>query len=136
MDRICVKTYTIEPTNPDEKPLRIDVGDVIMLPIYPIQRDPQYYPHPERFDPERFNEENKNNIKPYTYIPFGSGPRNCIGSRFALVEMKIIFFHLLSKFDIVVTKKTDIPIQISKKQFNLASENGIWLGLKLRADRQ
>lgn len=130
IDRLCVKNYTFESSN--GKQVTLNVGDVVMLPIYPIQRDPQYYPNPERFDPERFSNENKDKIVPYTYLPFGSGPRGCIGSRFALMEVKTIFSHLLRKFDIVVTKKTDIPFRLSKKQFTLASENGVWLGLKLR----
>lgn len=44
-----------------------------------IHSDPEYYPEPEKFIPERFNEENKKNITPYTYFPFGDGPRTCIG---------------------------------------------------------
>lgn len=41
--------------------------------------DPEYFPNPEQFDPERFNKENKKNIKDFTYIPFGEGPRMCLG---------------------------------------------------------
>lgn len=134
VDRVCVKPYDIQTFEySNEKSLRLEKGDVVMLPIFPIMRDPQYYPNPNKFDPERFNEENKVNIHPYTYLPFGSGPRGCIGSRFALMEVKTLIFVLLAKFDIVVTEKTQIPVQISKKQFNLDAENGIWLGLKLRS---
>lgn len=57
----------------------MDKGTVVMIPLYPIHRDPENYTEPEVFDPERFNEENKRNIKPFTYIPFGAGPRNCVG---------------------------------------------------------
>lgn len=42
---------------------------------------PKYFPDPEKFDPERFNDENKNDIMAGTFIPFGIGPRNCIGKR-------------------------------------------------------
>lgn len=45
-------------------------------------RDPKYYPDPETFDPERFSDDNKSNIEPMSYLPFGVGPRNCIGSSF------------------------------------------------------
>ncbi|KAK9752578.1 Cytochrome P450 [Popillia japonica] len=132
-DRVCSKPFTIEPINPGETPVHLKVGDSIFIPNSAIQRDPKYFPNPDTFDPERFNDENKGNIKPYTYIPFGSGPRNCIGSRFAILEAKTIFFFMLSKFTFVAIDKTQIPIKLSKKSFNLAGENGIWVGLEQRS---
>lgn len=131
-DRLCVKDYTIQPSNNNEKEVHIVKGNVFWVPIYGLHRDPQYFPNPDRFDPERFSDENKSNINPYAYLPFGVGPRNCIGSRFALLEIKTLIFHLLANFEIVPVEKTDIPLKLSKKQFNLAAENGFWLGLKAR----
>nr|XP_022908458.1 cytochrome P450 9e2-like [Onthophagus taurus]XP_022908459.1 cytochrome P450 9e2-like [Onthophagus taurus] len=131
-DRVCNETFTIEPKNPGEKAITLQKGDIIWFPTNAIQRDPKYYPNPDKFDPERFSDENKHNIKPYTYLPFGLGPRNCIGSRFALLELKTIFFHLLRNFDLVVTEKTQIPLKLSKKSFNMIAENGMWIGLKPR----
>lgn len=127
---MCTKPYTIQPETPNEKPLHLDKNTVVWIPIMGFHRDPQYYPDPEKFDPERFNEENKDKINPYTYLPFGLGPRNCIGSRFALLETKTMFFHLLSNFEIVPTKKTTIPIKISKQSFQLSIVGGFNLGLK------
>lgn len=129
-DRICTKPYTIHPISPDEKPVHLTYNDIIVLPIFGIHRDPKYYPNPEKFDPERFNEQNKKNINPYTYLPFGTGPRNCIGSRFAIMETKAVFFYILADFKIVPVEKTDVPLKISKKNFNLTSENGFWFGLQ------
>nr|CAI5852946.1 unnamed protein product [Callosobruchus analis] len=129
-DRVCTKSYTIEPSKPGEAPIHLTKGDMIWVPIYGLHHDYRYFPHPERFDPERFSDENKDKIVPYSYLPFGAGPRNCIGSRFALLETKAVFFHLLSHFEIVPTYKTQIPLRINKKSFSFVAEDGFWLGLK------
>jgi cytochrome P450 family 9 len=97
-----------------------------------LHRDPQYWPEPDRFDPERFSEENKMKINPYTFLPFGVGPRNCIGSRFALLETKTLFFYILAHFEIVPVEKTQIPLQLSRKTFAMTAEKGFWLGFKRR----
>ncbi|CAG9827788.1 unnamed protein product [Diabrotica balteata] len=130
VDRICTKPYMIEPTTPDEKPVYLKKDTAIWFPIYAIHRDPQYSPDPEMFNPERFNDENKHNIQPYSYIPFGVGPRNCIGSRFALLENKVVFFHLLSNYELKPSAKSPIPLKICKKPFNLAAEEGFWFNMK------
>lgn len=132
VDRTCTKPYTIEPKKEGEKPLHLQKGDVVWLPMYPIHRDPKYYPEPDRFDPERFNDENKSKINPYTYLTFGMGPRSCIGNRFALLETKILFFTLLSKFDVTVVEKTEIPLTLSKKIVSLAPSKGFWVGFRSR----
>lgn len=111
--------------------MNIEKGIELAIPVYAIQHDPKYYPDPERFDPERFSEENKRNILPYTYFPFGLGPRLCIGARFTLVEVKVVLFHLLSRFEIVPVEKTAIPLRFSKNTFiNLRPIGGFWLGFK------
>lgn len=74
-----MKPYTIPPVSANEGPIKIEVGQIIGIPIRSIHIDEKYYPDPEKFDPERFSDENKHNIKPGTYLSFGIGPRNCIG---------------------------------------------------------
>lgn len=73
-DRLCVKSYTI----PDSD-VTIDAGTNVTIPILGIHYDERYYPDPDKFDPERFNENNKKSRPGYTYLPFGEGPRMCIG---------------------------------------------------------
>lgn len=128
-DRRCTKPYTIEPKTPSEKPVHLNEGDAIWLPIYALHHDPKYFPNPDKFDPERFNDENKDNINPYAYLPFGIGPRNCIGSRFALLETKAIFANLLHHFEIKLSPKMRVPLVLNKKSFNLIPEGGFWLCL-------
>lgn len=131
MNRICTKNHTIEPISPGEKPLHVEKGTELNIPMFAIHHDPKYYPDPERFDPERFNEENNKNIRPYTYFPFGLGPRNCIGARFTLIEMKVVLFHLLSRFEIIPVEKTAIPLRFHQNTVvNLKPVDGFWLGFK------
>uniref|UniRef100_A0A3Q0SKV9 Cytochrome P450 3A n=1 Tax=Amphilophus citrinellus TaxID=61819 RepID=A0A3Q0SKV9_AMPCI len=87
---------------------------VVMVPIWPLHRDPEIWPEPEKFKPERFSKENKETINPYTYMPFGAGPRNCIGMRFALILMKLAIVEILQRYSFSVCKETEVrsPVQI------------------------
>lgn len=73
--RRCTNDYKIPDSNfVIEKDIRT------IIPAYAIQHDEEFFPEPEKFKPERFSEANKGNIKPFTHLPFGDGPRNCIGN--------------------------------------------------------
>ncbi|KAL1509571.1 hypothetical protein ABEB36_004284 [Hypothenemus hampei] len=130
VDRVCTKPYTIEPEYPDEKSMNLKVGDLLWIPMFGLHKDSKYFPKPEVFDPERFSDENRDQINPYTYIPFGSGPRNCIGSRFAILESKALLYNLLLNFEIVPTKRTTNPLKFLRGTFQNTVEGGFWLGLK------
>lgn len=62
-----------------EDTLVIEKGQKILIPLYSIHHDPKYYPNPYKFDPERFSPEEKAKRPNGTYMPFGDGPRLCIG---------------------------------------------------------
>lgn len=131
LDRKCVKDLLIEPKN-GKKPFLIEKGCNVVIPMLGLHRDERYYKDPEKFDPERFSLVNRSNIEPYSYIPFGIGPRACIGSRLALLEMKIVLCLLLSKFTFTVVNKTPIPLEFELNSLNMKAKNGMWLGLKAR----
>lgn len=131
IDRHCTKSYVMETS--EGKKVQLNPGDGLWFPIHSLHHDPQYYPNPGKFDPERFSEENKGNINPNTYLPFGIGPRNCIGSRFALMEAKAIYFHLLSSFIIEPSPKTQNPIKLKNESFSSVPEKGNWVQFRARA---
>ncbi|KAL3273297.1 hypothetical protein HHI36_014750 [Cryptolaemus montrouzieri] len=135
LSRVCTKDYTIPPKNEDEVPLKLTRGCYVMIPIIGIHHDPKYFKNPDIFDPERFSDENKKKIVPGSFMPFGSGPRNCIGSRFALLEIKALLVSMLTKFEFRFIEKTKIPLTFTKT-FNMNVKGGIWLGLKKRENKQ
>lgn len=89
----------------------------VTCPVYTLHRLPEFWPEPEKFDPERFSSENKSKIKPYTYLPFGAGPRNCLGMRFANMELKMSLVKLLQKFIIKPSPELQIPPKLEKNVF-------------------
>uniref|UniRef100_A0A8C7XQ32 unspecific monooxygenase n=1 Tax=Oryzias sinensis TaxID=183150 RepID=A0A8C7XQ32_9TELE len=105
---------------------------VVMVPTWPLHRDPELWPEPEKFKPERFSKENKDTFDPYTYMPFGAGPRNCIGMRFALVMMKLAVVEILQTYDFSVCKETEVPFEMDVQGF-LAPKRPIQLKLTPRS---
>lgn len=96
-------------------------GDTVILPIYALHRHHAYWPDPDRFRPDRF-------LGPrparYTWLPFGDGPRICIGAQFALQEAVIILATLLARFRFTALPGRDPkPVMI----LTLRPEGGVWL---------
>ncbi|XP_035215013.1 cytochrome P450 3A19-like [Stegodyphus dumicola] len=91
--------------------ITIPKGMVITIPIYAIHRDPKYYPDPEKFNPDRFSPEERAKRDQYTYLPFGHGPRNCMGMRFALMEIKICLAEVVRNFKIKRCPQTKVPLE-------------------------
>jgi len=129
LDRRCVKETVLPPATSDGNPITLKPGDSVWFPAFSLHRDPKYYPQPDKFDPERFvNGDVDNSV----YIPFGVGPRICIGNRFALMEAKVMAFYLLWRCDLEPDVKTRIPMVFSKKSPAPLPDNGFWLKLRAR----
>lgn len=123
LDRVCSKDFVIED---DEKgDIVIKKGDILIIPVIGIHTDPQYYPEPNKFDPNRFY-ENDSRVNELTYIPFGAGPRKCIANRFALMEIKTVLYYLLGSYSIRLCSKSHVPVEL-KPGFQLQSKHGFWV---------
>jgi len=109
LERVIFETLRLYP--PIHTGMRFSTGDVellgcavpkdsrLMYSIFLTQRMERFWPEANKFDPQRFCPENKKGRQPYTYLPFGGGPRNCIGAAFAQVEVKAVLARLIQTFD-------------------------------------
>jgi len=77
---------------------RIRRGHNVFISVYHLHRNPQHWPDPERFDPERFGPDAPKDRHRFAYMPFGGGPRLCIGNNFALMEMQLLLAMLVQNF--------------------------------------
>ncbi|MGK8235486.1 cytochrome P450 [Roseovarius mucosus] len=97
-------------------------GDTVIIPIYALHRNHQLWPEPDAFNPDRFAD--RKTIERYAYLPFGDGPRICIGASFALQEAVIILATLLSRFRFTpVPGRDPDPVMI----LTLRPQGGVWL---------
>ncbi|KAJ2946897.1 hypothetical protein O0L34_g16235 [Tuta absoluta] len=101
LNRECVKKYTIPELN-----LTIDSGMPIIIPVQALQMDPQHFENPEQFRPERFSPDEFDNCKKFAYLPFGEGPRACIGERLGVMQSQAGLAAVLSKFSVEPSPKS------------------------------
>ncbi|PSN30124.1 hypothetical protein C0J52_26426 [Blattella germanica] len=125
LDRKCTADYQL-PAPSGKGNITIPVGTAVYVPLLGIHHDPKYFPNPEKYDPERFTEENKLSRPAYSYMPFGEGPRICIGMRFGLMQTKVGLIHILSKYEVSPCKDTPIPLLIDNKSFTFAKIIGLF----------
>ena len=103
----------------------IKKGDQVMLTIFALHRQEAFWPNPERFDPERFTKEAIKSRQKHAYLPFGGGPRFCIGNNFALMEMQLILPMILQRYqlDLVPDHKVEVePLITLRPKYGMMME--------------
>ncbi|KAK7476962.1 hypothetical protein BaRGS_00031821, partial [Batillaria attramentaria] len=103
---------------------------LVTLAIYNIHTDPEHWPDPMKFDPERHTPEARASRHPFSFLPFGMGPRNCIGMRKAQMDLKMGVAAILQKFTPVLCDKSVYPPKIAN-HFKLAAED-MWVKFEPR----
>lgn len=106
-------------------------GESVTFPVVAIHHLEEYWKQPEVFNPDRFLPENRHLLTPYTYLPFGGGPRSCIGMRFALTEAKLGLANIIDRYQITRTPKTPKKLKIILS-FPLLKTEPIYIGVKKR----
>ncbi|KAG8257659.1 heme binding, partial [Homalodisca vitripennis] len=125
--RRCTKDYTIPDTS-----IVIEKGTLVLMPLRSIHEDPDHYPNPEAFDPERFSDENSASRHIAAYMPFGIGPRFCPAVLYSHINIRTALVFLLRQFEIRVTKETPEYLQPNPLAFLMSPKNGIPLAFKKR----
>ncbi|GIX78376.1 cytochrome P450 3A12 [Caerostris extrusa] len=128
MERQCTQDYELGNTG-----ISIPKGMILTVPVCAMHRDPQNFPDPEKFDPDRFSTMEKAGRDQYTYLPFGAGPRNCVGMRFALTEIKVCLAFVVANFKISKCPETRVPLEFLTVQ-GLLQPKDIILKMELRED--
>ncbi|XP_049547998.1 probable cytochrome P450 28a5 [Anopheles darlingi] len=131
LSKVCTIPTELELT-PGKK-VSVERGMSVMIPAWSLHRDPDCFEEPERYNPDRFAPET-GGTKPFRekgcFIPFGDGPRQCLGMRFAQMQVKRGLFEIITKYELSVNPKTEHPIKLDPKAFIVCPLNGLWLDYK------
>lgn len=120
--RKCNERYTLPGTN-----IVLEKGTRVLIPTFGIHNDPEYYPDPEKFDPDRFLPENKNERSDLAFLPFGNGPRICIGLRFGKLQIKVGLISLIKNFEFMTTEKTPYPLKFDSESITVTPKGQLHL---------
>ncbi|XP_076375864.1 cytochrome P450 9e2-like [Megalopta genalis] len=124
LKKVC--TNECELVGSDGLSVRMQPGMEVYIPMTPVHHDPEFWSNPEVFDPDRFSEERKQDIEKMTFLPFGEGPRMCVGMRMAMLVIKSCMATLLNNYKIEMSPKTPLPLKWSKYHFLSEPITGIW----------
>ncbi|XP_075986395.1 cytochrome P450 6B5-like [Anticarsia gemmatalis] len=103
--------------------LRLDKGIRVHIPVYHLHHNPEYFPAPESYKPERFLPENKDKIIPYTFLPFGEGPKMCIGKQFSLMQVTAGLVTFLKKYEFNLAEGTSETIKFGTTTLTIQPKN-------------
>ncbi|KAK5643819.1 hypothetical protein RI129_007664 [Pyrocoelia pectoralis] len=122
----CTREFVLPPMITNGKSVVLQPGIPVIIPTFSLHYDSAHFSDPIKFDPHRFDEK-YDKIKKGSYIPFGEGPRMCIGQKFALAGIKAAVIHIILNYDIRVNNKTKTPLEHNWQDMLLSANGGLWL---------
>ncbi|KAH8277279.1 hypothetical protein KR026_008649 [Drosophila bipectinata] len=105
LNRECTQDYTVPDTNHV-----IPKGTPVVISLYGLHRDEEFFPNPDTYDPYRFTEES-HNYSPTAFMPFGEGPRICIAQRMGRMNSKLAIVKILQNFNVEVMSKRELEYE-------------------------
>jgi cytochrome P450 len=104
---------------------RLAPGSLVAMTPYVTQRDPRWFPEPERFDPDRFAPGRVESIPEYAFLPFGAGPHVCVGNSFAMMEITLVVATVVQRFhlELMPGQETFVP----ELKVSLRPKGGVWV---------
>lgn len=132
--RLCSPAFNLVRGCEEEvvyKGIRFPKGVEVNIPSYVLHRDPEVWKNPLQFNPENFSPEAKEKRNPYSFIPFGTGPRHCLGMRFALLEIKVALLKILQRFKFECAPETVATLE-HRAVILMAPKDMIYLKIKAR----
>jgi len=127
LGRMAAEDYKLGDTG-----IVVEKGQTVEIPVYAVHHCEELYPNHSLFDPDRWMPETSHKLVPYTYLPFGTRHRACVGTRFALMVVKLALCHVIRRYKLVTSKNTDIPVLLKSSVLNHTPERVI-LAVQSRA---
>ena len=127
LERLCTKDYKLPGHD-----YVVKKGEMIRVQNVGVCFDPDIFPNPKVFNPERFTKENMDNRSPYSFMAFSLGPRNCLAMRFAMFEMKICITNLVSNFKFIPCERTVKEVEWNPTSFFGMPKTGLWIKCEKR----
>lgn len=126
--RVCNHEITLK--GYDGLECKLKPGDMVLISASGVHFDPEFWPDPERFDPERFDAVGNSRRNKFTYFGFGNGPRVCPGRRMGVMIVRAVASTLLRNYRVDLSDKMKGPLKLNKNTFASNIDGGVWLNIK------
>ncbi|KAJ8668015.1 hypothetical protein QAD02_009678 [Eretmocerus hayati] len=129
--KIC--TQEVKLNGSDGLTCKLRPGDIVVVSAVGMHLDEEFWDRPDIFQPDRFDETDVTNDErhKFAFLPFGEGPRKCVGIRLATMMVKSVMAVLLRSFKMVTSPRTRLPLKMNPNSFSWVADGGLWVRFEL-----